>query len=61
MISKKSSSFHIFSGDNNPGIVKKILWLIINLIINKVSSFYPKDRDLKYDYFKNLNINILKK
>ena len=61
MINKKSSSFHTFSGDGNPGIIKKILWLIINFIINIVSSFYQKDKDLKFDYFKNHNLNIIKK
>lgn len=49
MISFKSSSIHTFSGDNNPGILKKLFWLIINLIRNNFFSL-NKDLSLKLLY-----------
>ncbi len=56
MISNKSSSFHTISGDYNPGILKKIFWLIINFIINNLSVFYKKDKNLKIGFFKNQDL-----
>ena len=46
MISFKSSSVHTISGDNNPGILKKIFWLAINFIRNNFFSL-RKDLNLK--------------
>ena len=52
MISSKSSSMHIISGDNNPGLLKKIFWILINFIINIFSSLIRMDPYLKLSFHK---------
>ncbi len=58
MISNKSSSYHTFSADYNPGILKKFLWLNLNFFVNNISKLYKKDRNLNLSYFNVTNFKL---